>query len=72
MALVIRDGSEFSQRVPFIVGTLIIDRVIRALKETEMETAPEEWQRAWVAHEYVNGFFARSMNPTEPMPRNTN
>ena len=72
MALVIRDGSEFSRLVPFIVGTLIIDCVIRALKETEMETAPKEWQRARVAHEYVNGFFARSMNPTEPMPMNTN
>ena len=47
------------------MGTVIIDCVIRALKETEMETAPEEWQRAWVAHEYANGFFARSMNPTE-------
>ena len=72
VALVIRDGSEFSRRVPFIVGTPIIDRVIRALKETKMETAPEEWQWARVAHEYVNGFFARSMNPTEPMPMNTN
>ena len=58
MALVIRDGSEFSWRVPFIVGTPIIDHVIRALKETEMETTPEEWQRAWVAHEYANEFFA--------------
>ena len=37
-----------------------------------MKTAPEEWQRAWVAHEYANGFFARSMNPTEPLPTNTN
>ena len=72
VALVIRDGSEFSQRVPFIVGAPIIDRVIRAVKETEMETAPEEWQCAWVAHEYANGFFAWSMNPTEPMPTNTN
>ena len=37
VALVIRDGSEFSRWVPFIVGTPIIDRVIQALKETEME-----------------------------------
>ena len=72
VALVIGDGSEFSRQVPFIVGTPIIDRIIRALKETEMETAPEEWQWAWVAHEYVNGLFAQSMNPTEPMPTNTN
>ena len=59
-------------QVPFIVGTPIIDHVIRALKETEMEIAPEEWQWAQVAHEYANGFFARSMNPSEPMPTNTN
>ena len=72
VALVIRDGSEFSRWVPFIVGTPIIDHVIQALKETEMETAPEEWQEARVAHEYANGFFAQSMNPTEPMPTNTN
>ena len=57
---------------PSLWETPIIHRVIRALKETEMETALEEWQRAWVAHEYANGFFAQSMNPTEPMPTNTN
>ena len=37
-----------------------------------METALEEWQWARVAHEYANGCFAQSMNPTEPMPTNTN
>ena len=40
VALVIRDGSEFSQRVPFIVGTPIIDRVIQALKETGNGNCP--------------------------------
>ena len=54
------------------MGSPIIDQVIRALKESEMETAPEEWQRARVAYECVNKFFMRSMNPTEPMPTNTN
>ena len=72
MALVIRDGSEFSQRVPVIIGTPTIDRVVRALKESELDTIPEEWQRARCAHEYVNGFFVRSMNPAGPMPTNTN
>ena len=57
---------------PFIVGTPILDWVIRALKESEMETAPEEWQRARVVHECANEFFMRSMNPAEPMPTNTN
>ena len=72
VALAIQDGSEFSQRVPFIVGTQIIDWVIQALKESEMETTPEEWQRAQVAHECSNEFFMRSMNPAEPLPMNTN
>ena len=72
VALVIRDGSEFSRRVPFIVGNPIIDQVIRVLKESEMETALEEWQRAQVAHECVNQFFMRSINLAEPMPTNTN
>ena len=72
VALVIQDGSEFSQRVPVIIGTPTIDRVVQELKESEMETAPEEWQRAQCAYECVNGFFMRSMNPAEPMPTNTN
>ena len=72
VAPVIRDGSEFSRRVPVIIGTPTIDWVVRALKESEMDTVLEEWQRAQRAHEYVNGFFVRSMNPAEPMPTNTN
>ena len=71
VALVIRDGSEFSCRVPVIIGTPTIDRVDQVLKESEMDTILEERQRAWHAHEYVNGFFVRSMNPAEPMPTNT-
>ena len=72
VALVIRDGSEFSWRVLVIIGTPTIDRVVRALKESELDTIPEEWQRAQHGHEFVNGFFVRSMNLTEPMPTNTN
>ena len=72
VALVIRDGSEFSRRVPVIIGTPTIDRVIRALKESELDTIPKEWQRARRGHEFANGSFVRSMNPTEPMPTNTN
>ena len=40
VALVIRDGSEFSRRVPVIKGTPTIDRVVRALKESELDTIP--------------------------------
>ena len=72
VALVIRDGSEFSQRVPVIIGTPTIDWVVWALKESEMDTIPEEWQRAQHGHVFVNGFLVRSMNPAEPMPTTTN
>ena len=54
------------------MGTPIIDWVIRALKDSEMETAQEEWQRAQIAHKYANEFFARSMYPAECMPTNSN
>ena len=55
-----------------IIGTSTIDRVVRALKESELDTILEEWQRARHRHEFMNGFFVRSLNPTEPMPTNTN
>ena len=45
---------------------------IQALKESEMDTVPEEWQRAQCTHEYINCFFVRYMNQAEPMPTNTN
>ena len=46
VALVIRDRSEFSRRVPVIIGTPTIDQVVWALKESELDTILEEWQRA--------------------------
>ena len=58
--------------MPVIIGTLMIDRVVRALKESELDTILEDWQRGRCAHEYVNDFFVRSMNPAGPMPTNTN
>ena len=71
VALVIRDQSGFSRRILVVIGTPTIDWVVWALKELEMEMMPEEWQRAWQAHEYVHGFFARAMNLAEQMPTNT-
>ena len=55
-----------------IIGTPTIDWVVWVLKESEMDTILEEWQRARHAHEYINDFFVRSMNLAEPMPTNTN
>ena len=72
MALVIRDQSEFGWRAPVVIGTPSIDWVVWVLKESEMETIPEEWQRVQQVHEFVHSFFAHTMNPAKPMPTNTN
>ena len=37
-----------------------------------MDTVLEAWQRARCTHEYINGFFVRSVDLAEPMPTNTN
>ena len=43
VALFIRDQSEFGQRVPVVIGTPTIDWVVQALKESELETIPDQW-----------------------------
>ena len=43
VALFIRDQSEFGRRVPVVIGTPTIDRVVQALKELELETIPDQW-----------------------------
>ena len=42
--LVIDDNSAYSRRVPVILGTLTINCVVMAMRESEMSTAPPEWQ----------------------------
>ena len=45
VALVIADDTKFGHRVPIILGTLTIHRIIRSMKESEMEDALPEWER---------------------------
>ena len=40
---VLDDPSGFSARIPVILGTPTINRVIQTMKETEMHEAPSEW-----------------------------
>ena len=42
--LVIDDNSAYSRRVPVILGTPTINCVVMVMKESEMSTAPPEWQ----------------------------
>ena len=43
VVLFIRDQSEFGRRVPVVIGTPTIDRVVQALKVSELETIADQW-----------------------------
>ena len=50
IALVIPDISNFSTRVPIILGTPTIGRVINVLREAEMDALATPWANARAAH----------------------
>ena len=53
---VLDDPSGFSARIPVILGTPTINRVMQTMKEMEMHSTPMEWQMARVAYEWAQGF----------------
>ena len=59
VVFVLDNPSGFSARIPVILGTPTINRVIQTMKESEMHSAPMEWQMARVAYEWVQGFQFR-------------
>ena len=73
MALVIEDSSSFSQKVPVLLGTPTLHRVIRSMKESEMEQLPMAWQQIKAAYEITNNIpvFKTSVNPDAMFPTNT-
>ena len=50
------DPRGFSARIPVILHTPTINRVVQTMKETEMHNAPTEWQTVRVAYEWAQGF----------------
>ena len=50
VALVIPDLSEFASRVPVILGTLMIRRVINVMKESELDELANPWINAQVTY----------------------
>ena len=56
VVFVLDDPSGFSTRIPVILGTPTINRVMQTMKETEMHSAPTEWQMARVTYEWAQGF----------------
>ena len=54
VALIVEDDSSFIRKCPVVLGTPTINRAVRAMKETELEYAPEAWQRTRYAYEYAS------------------
>ena len=50
IALVILDPSNFTARVPVILGTPTIGQVVNVMKEAEMDALAMPWANARVAH----------------------
>ena len=44
VALVVDNKSAFARKVPIILGTPTLHRVINCMKESEMEKAPPKWE----------------------------
>ena len=72
VVFVLDDPSGFSARIPVILGTPTINRVIQTMKESEIQEAPLEWQVARVAFEWTQGFQLRRKSLAERLKFPTN
>ena len=63
VALVVSEDSNFLKRCQVILGTLTINRAVRAMKESEMESAPEAWRSALYSYEFAN--YMVQLNPED-------
>ena len=50
VALVVDDSSAFARKVPVILGTPMLHRVVNCM-ESEMEKAPPEWENVRMVYE---------------------
>ena len=63
VALVVSEDSNFLRRCQVILGTPTINRAVRAMKESEMENAPEAWRSALHSYEFAN--YMVQLNPED-------
>ena len=72
VALVIEDSSSFNQKVPVILGMPTLHRVIRSMKESEMEQLPMAWQQIKTTYEITNNIpvFKTSVDLDAMFPTN--
>ena len=54
VAMVVAEDSNFLRKCQVVLGTPMINRAVRAMKESEMENAPEAWQSAQHMYEFAN------------------
>ena len=72
VALVVSEDGSFLKRCQVILGTPTINRAVQAMKESEMENAPEVWQSALHSYEFAN--YMVQLNPEDygmTLPTNT-
>ena len=61
VTLVIKDISGLGMRVPVILGMPMIHRLCHQMKESEIESASDEWQHALCSYEASQGIFLQAM-----------
>ena len=72
VALVVPEDGNFLKRCQVILGTPTINWAVRAMKESEIENAPEAWQSALHSYEFTN--YMVQLNPEDysmTLPTNT-
>ena len=72
VALVVSEDSNFLRRCQVILGTPTINQAVRAMKESEIEDAPEAWWSAVHSYEFAN--YVVQLDPEDygmTLPTNT-
>ena len=72
VALVVSEDGNFLRRCQVILGTLTINWAVQAMKESEMENAPEAWRSAVHSYEFAN--YVVQLDPEDysmTLPTNT-
>ena len=63
VALVIPNMTQLGVKVPVILGTPTIHRLCHQMKESEIQTVPEEWQHALLSYEVSRNVSIHPMTP---------
>ena len=63
VALVIPNVTQLGMKVPVILGTPRIHRLFHQMKESEIQTVPEEWQHALLSYEASRNVSIHPLTP---------